>query len=118
MVNWIASVENSVVNNWPTYEGLLDWIIFASKPTTTYEQLADSGGYITPDQKLATALLYVIKHSKQVDLQAKVNRILQENRNAAVPSRLKGRQLLKVIILHYESEKDRGTIEALDELNE
>ena len=63
----------------------------------------------------ATSLLFVVKHSKQVDLQAKVNRILQENHSASVPVRLKGRQLLKVIILHYESEKDRGTAEALDE---
>ena len=62
--------------------------------------------------------MWVVEHSKQIDLQAKVNRILQENRSAETPVRLKGRQLLKVILVHYESEKDRGTLEALSAFNE
>ena len=100
MINWVASVETMVVNNWPSYEGLLAWILLVSRPGTTYEQLADSGGFVTPDMILATALLYVVEHSKHYDLQAKVNRILQENRCAQPPVRLKGRQLMKVIMVH------------------
>ena len=77
--------------------------------------LADSGSFRTPDQKLANALLFVVKHSKQFNLQGKINRLLQENRHSTTPVMLTGRQILKVILTHYESEKGRGVAEALSD---
>ena len=76
MRRWLASVETAVANNWPSYDGLLEWMLFVSLPSMTYEMLADSGDFGTPDQKLASALILLIEHSKQADLQAKIDRIL------------------------------------------
>ena len=87
-----------------------------SKKDTTFESLADSGSFPTPDSKLAIALTALVEKSKLTKLDGRLKRKTHENRGLDDPILLTGRQILWIILHYFEISRCRGVHDGLNEL--